>query len=218
MAERIKKDDIIKSLLDNAFFKSTGATSLSDIAGKLNIKKASLYNHFDGRDAIVEATVQNCNDYLLAINFIPQDIENVTTKYSPETVLKGIVNRYIKMHEKSPLFQIYTFAESQKYFDPRAAQIIKKENDRLVEQTESVLSLLLEKGKINCSKDSIHSYAVIFISAIKNQLELYLLERKKTVMENPDSGEGELFELPKTNSAILDKINDYIDEFTNLLK
>lgn len=39
MGEKIKKDDIIKALLDMAFAHSTSGTSLSDIAGALGIKK-----------------------------------------------------------------------------------------------------------------------------------------------------------------------------------
>ena len=54
MSEKITKESIIKSLLDTAFYKSAGGTSLSDIAESLGIKKASLYNHFESRSDIIE--------------------------------------------------------------------------------------------------------------------------------------------------------------------
>lgn len=122
MSEKITKESIIKSLLDTAFYKSAGGTSLSDIAESLGIKKASLYNHFESRSDIIEQTTSSCAEYLKSISFIPAEIENVAKKYPVETVLKGIVSRYVKMHEKAPLFQIYTFVESQKYFDIKTAR------------------------------------------------------------------------------------------------
>ena len=143
MSEKITKESIIKSLLDTAFYKSAGGTSLSDIAESLGIKKASLYNHFESRSDIIERATSSCAEYLKSISFIPAEIENVAKKYPVETVLKGIVSRYVKMHEKAPLFQIYTFVESQKYFDIKTAQIIKEENEKLESQTEIVLECLL---------------------------------------------------------------------------
>lgn len=218
MGERITKDDIIKSLLDKSFLQSAGATSLSDVAGRLNIKKASLYNHFNGREAIVSGAMSSCAEYIEAINFIPQDLEGVTTKYPVETVLKGIINRYFKMHEKSPLFQIYTFVESQKYFDQRAAKVVKDEYNKFVEQTTLVFSSLAQKNKINLKSQNPVDLARWFSGASKIFLDMYLLERKKIVMENPESGDGELFTLPPDETGTLEKVNAYIDEFCNLIK
>ena len=106
MGEKITSDKVIRAFLDAAFMRSEGGTSLADISDILKIKKASLYNHFENRDDIVEKTLDSCSDYLGAITFIPNDIASVAKKYPAETVLKGIVSRYVKMHEKSPLFQI----------------------------------------------------------------------------------------------------------------
>ena len=44
--KNISQEKIIQAFLASAFEKSAGATSLSDIAEYLEIKKASLYNHF----------------------------------------------------------------------------------------------------------------------------------------------------------------------------
>lgn len=77
MSEKITKESIIKSLLDTAFYKSAGGTSLSDIAESLGIKKASLYNHFESRSDIIEQTTSSCAEYLKSISFIPAEIENV---------------------------------------------------------------------------------------------------------------------------------------------
>lgn len=217
MSEKITRDSIIKSLLDTAFYKSAGGTSLSDIAGSLGIKKASLYNHFESRNDIIEQAASSCAEYLKNISFIPAEIESVAKKYPVETVLKGIVSRYIKMHEKTPLFQIYTFVESQKYFDISTAHIIKEENEKLESQTAIVLECLLQLGKIKISKEQIPGISKWFCAGINDFLNRRLLERKQVVMQNPKSGEGELFTLQSDDKGI-DEINQLVEQFSRLLR
>lgn len=216
MSEKITKESIIKSLLDTAFYKSAGGTSLSDIAESLGIKKASLYNHFESRSNIIEQTTSSCAEYLKSISFIPAEIENVAKKYPVETVLKGIVSRYVKMHEKAPLFQIYTFVESQKYFDIKTAQIIKEENEKLESQTEIVLECLLNLEKIKITKEQILGISKWFCAGINDFLNRRLLERKQAVVQNPKSGEGELFTLQSDDKGI-DEINRLVEQFSRLL-
>lgn len=216
MSEKITKESVIKSLLDTAFYKSAGGTSLSDIAESLGIKKASLYNHFESRSDIIEQTTSSCAEYLKSISFIPAEIENVAKKYPVETVLKGIVSRYVKMHEKAPLFQIYTFVESQKYFDIKTAQIIKEENEKLESQTEIVLECLLNLEKIKITKEQIPGISKWLCAGINDFLNRRLLERKQVVVQNPKSGEGELFTLQSDDKGI-DEINRLVEQFSRLL-
>lgn len=217
MGSKVSKDDIIRALLDTAFFRSTGATSLKDVAEKIGIKKASLYNHFESREDIIQQTMASCREYVEAITFTPKDIDTVTKKYPADIVFKGIVNRYFKMHEKAPLFQIYTFLESQKYFVKEATDIIKAENKKIILQTEQVLKALIQNRKITIEENRIHDLAVWFCSGMKELLNLYLLGKKIIVVNNPDSGEGQLFSLPADETA-LEKVDTYIDSFINVLK
>lgn len=216
MADKITSDKVIRAFLDASFMRSEGNTSLADIADILHIKKASLYNHFESRDDIVEKTLDSCSDYLAAISFIPNDIASVAKKYPADTVLKGIISRYVKMHEKSPLFQIYTFVESMKYFNKKAADIIIEENAKLVQQTEKTLTELVASGKINTPEERIHSCAKWFVAGINDFLSRYLLARKQIVMSNPQSGDGELFQIEPDEKGI-DKINHLVEEFCKML-
>ncbi|MGN0729752.1 TetR/AcrR family transcriptional regulator [Treponema sp.] len=216
MSEKITRENVIKSLLDTSFYKSAGGTSLSDIADSLGIKKASLYNHFESRSDIIEQTTNSCSEYLKSLSFIPSEIESVAKKYPVETVLKGIVSRYVKMHEKPPLFQIYTFIESQKYFDLRAAKIVREQNEKLESQTEIVLETILRLGKIKIAVEQIPGIAKWFCSGINDLLNRRLLDRKQAVMQNPKSGEGELFTLQADDRGI-EEINGLVEQFTRLL-
>ncbi|HBG66201.1 MAG TPA: hypothetical protein DDW78_06990 [Treponema sp.] len=217
MSERITKDDIIRALLDASFFCSAGATSLKDVADRLGIKKASLYNHFASRDDLFRQATASCAEYIDAITFAPPDIQGVAKKYPAETVLKGIVNRYFRMHEKTPLFQIYTFVESQKYFSKEAADIVSAENSKLIAQTDAVLEALRAAQKITLPKERVHGTSVCFCAAVRDFLNQYLMERKVIVAANPDSGEGQLFAPPPDGHG-LEQVNACIGSFAALLK
>ena len=205
MGKKISQEEIVMALVDISFFKSAGATSLSDIADKLGIKKASLYNHFENREAIVEGAFKFCSDYLGAINILPPDLNAVTKKYSAASVIKGIMDRYFKMHEKKPLFQIYTFVESQKYFSRTAAEIIARESRRFESQTEKLFDALMSNGKIYIPSAYKKGCIQWLCNGINSILSATLMQRKRMVMENPASGEGELFSLPPESN---------LDDFT----
>src|SRR5574344_1456175 len=217
MSEKLTKDKIIEAVLNSSFYRSTGATSLTDIANELHIKKASLYNHFNNRDDLLAQTTASCAEYIRAITFIPTDVDAIAKKYSPETVLKGIVNRYFKMHEKSPLFQIYTYVESQKYFNAYAAAIVTEEKEKIVHQTEKVLLALADEGKVILTKASAQFAAQWFCSGVNDMLNLYLVERKQVIVKNPASGEGELFTLP-ADENVFEKVDLFVDQFVTLIK
>ncbi len=216
MGVKVSKDDIIKALLDEAFMRSAGETSLKDISDKIGIKKASLYNHFESREDIIKQTFASCAEYIEAITFTPKDIDAVTKKYPAQVVFKGIVNRYFKMHEKAPLFQIYTFVESQKYFSSEAAKIVEKQDAKILSDTQTVLKSLVSFGKLQLSDDAIQGASRWFCSGIKNMLESYLQDRKELVANSPASGEGELFSLPAEGKG-LDKVDAFIDAFIALI-
>ncbi len=217
MGEKLSRDIIIKAVLDTAFARSTGATSLADIANTLHIKKASLYNHFNNRQDLIDQTILSCKEYISEISFIPDNIDAVAKKYTAEAVLKGLVDRYFKMHEKTPLFQIYTFLESEKYFSFEAANIVIEQKKRLVAQTEKVLTALADQVKVKLTHETIPSAAMWFCSGLNDLLNFYLLNRKQLVMENPQSGEGELFTLPQ-NDKLIEEINTFVDKFVVLIR
>lgn len=216
MGDKITTEKVIRALLDAAFIKSEGSTSLADISDILHIKKASLYNHFESREDIVEKTVASCSDYLAAISFIPADIASVAKKYPADTVLKGIVSRYVKMHEKSPLFQIYTFVESMKYFHKGAADIVESQNKKLVDQTEKTLRELIKAEKISIIEERIRPASKWFVAGMNSLLSDYLLERKQEAMSNPTPADGELFQL-EPNEKGIERINFLVEEFCRML-
>lgn len=208
LSEKITQEGVIRAFLDASYKKSCGAASLSDIASQLGIKKASLYNHFESREDIITKTLESCASYMEAISFIPENMDGVAKKYPADTVLKGIAGRYIKMHEKSPMLEIYTFLESQKYFDPQAKEIVSAESRKLVQQTITVLTSLEKNGKISAQEDRIHSAAVWFCAALTDLMKTHMILGRHTPEENRKD----------VQEKHLEQINHLIEYFTSTLQ
>lgn len=218
LGEKITKEKIIRAVLDSAFDKSVGGTSLADISEKLGIKKASLYNHYESRDAMIEDTVAYCADQLRKTSFIPADMDSTAQKYPAETVMKGIVNRWFKLHEKEPLLQVYVFVESEKYFSNQAAGIAMETRKRLIEQTVSALTALSRAQKISpLDETGAKLYAALFVSGLRDVLDAYLTEKKVQIRSNPETGAGTLFAAP-AEEPDYGEIDKLVEQFCGMLR
>ena len=93
--KNISQEKIIQAFLGSAFDKSAGATSLADVADTLEIKKASLYNHFESREAMYAASLDYCCKEINNVEFItPKLLESVNSgKITLPNLFKKIISR-----------------------------------------------------------------------------------------------------------------------------
>lgn len=206
MARRIiSREKIINAFLWTAFEKSSDSTSLQDIATALQVKKASLYNHFSSKDDMYQATVLYCGDFLSFVNFIPDDLRNSGKLYSTEIApfFKKIIKRYFQLFESEPLIQIYTFLQTEKYFNKDVLLIIQKETEKIEKNIEELVQGFIKHEKLEKLQTSdIKNFSKNLTTVILKQLDFYIIQKKQTIRENPESGAGSLFALPTDESAI----------------
>ncbi|MCR4822886.1 MAG: TetR/AcrR family transcriptional regulator [Treponema sp.] len=215
--DKVTREKIILAFLESAFENNAGGTSLSDVAGKLGIKKASLYNHYESRDAMVEDCIRWCGDYYRKTYFIPTDIDSISQRYPAENVMKAIVNRWFKMNEKEPLIQIYSFIESEKYISTAAAKVALETREKLVNQTKQALRSLAKAGKIiDLEENDLETLASIMTSIAMANLDDYIVNKKIEIRSNPKTGEGSLFE--QTSESDFSKIDNLVTTFCSMLK
>ncbi len=203
--KNISQEKIIQAFLASAFEKSAGATSLSDIADYLEIKKASLYNHFQSRDAMYEATVYHCGKCIEEISFLPEkSLENIkTNKLTASQVFKKFITRYFELYDSEPLFQVYTFIRTEQYFNREALIIVQNELKKINDEVFSIIKVLTECGKLsNRNEKELKELASSITVVIIQQRDFYIATRKETVRQNPDCGAGSLFALPTDDKAL----------------
>lgn len=203
--KNISQEKIIQSFLASAFEKSAGATSLADIADSLEIKKASLYNHFDGRDSIYEETLNLCRSEIGSISFLSdkviESIKNNKTSILP--LFKRLITRFFNLYEGEPLFHMYVFVHSEQYFNLKALEIIRQENEKISDDIRKILQAFSDMEKITLKADKeIREAAASICSIILQQRDFYIANRKEIVRQNPESGAGTLFALPTDDESL----------------
>lgn len=215
--KNISQEKIIQSFINSAFEKSAGATSLSDIATDLQIKKASLYNHFENRDAMYTASIEYCANEIQIVNFLPDtNYETIKkNKTTPQTMFRRLITRYFEIFETEPLFAVYSFVHTEKYFNVNALSIVENETKRIIKDIKKMISTFMENGKLEKRNDKEQKeIATIIATVILQQRDYYIAKRKETVRQNPESGVGCLFALPPDET----ELNKTVKTVDSLLK
>ena len=145
--KRIDRDKIIQAFLTCAFEKSAGAVSLADIASLLGVNKASLYNHFSSRDAICEAAIDFCAEYMSGVRFIPESAASLVPLSFSDALAK-IIKQYFRSYEIEPLFQMYAFIHSSKFFSSEAFRAAERETQKIADDTASFIARFAAEGKL----------------------------------------------------------------------
>ena len=203
--KNISQEKIIQAFIASAFDKSAGASSLADVSELLEIKKASLYNHFESRDAMYAATLTHCAKEIEAVSFLQEKtLEGIKGgKTAPSAVFKKLISRYFELFENEPLFQIYVFVHTEQYFNFDALKIVEGENNRICDAIKEVLAALVAAKKLTKKTDKeLKDIASEFAAVIIQHRDAYIAARKETVRQNPDSKAGGLFALPTDEIAV----------------
>ena len=203
--KNISQEKIIQAFMASAFDKSAGASSLSDVSEILEIKKASLYNHFESRDAMYAATLSYCAQEIEGVSFLPEKtLETIKGgKTAASAIFKKLITRYIELFENEPFFQIYVFVHSEQYFNLEALKIVEGENNKICDAIKDILSALAAAKKITKKTDKeLKDVASQLAAIIIQQRDSYIAARKETVRQNPDSKAGGLFALPTDETAL----------------
>lgn len=200
--KRIDKDKIISAFLYCAAEKSAGAVSLSDIAAVLSVNKASLYNHFSSRDEIFEEAISFSAKYIAAIPFASEAATSATESFF-EALEKTLLH-YFREAMLDPLFQIYTFIHSCKFFSEKALAATKNEEAKIAEGVARLAQFYKvgvqvggdDIGDIGVQGDTgvqvggdVYFFAKITLAAI----EKFICEKKSKIRKAPESGVGSLF-------------------------
>lgn len=212
--DKITREKIIHAVLTISFSHSVDGTSLADIAEELGIQKASLYNHYPNRTAIIDATTQWCADFLNTVSFATEQLFPAPATESTEEVLKNIVYRWFKLNEAEPLFQIYSFLHSEKYYSTAAAQIILDCRRKIINQTAQTLLHLGATGRITpVTPEAAEGDAIWFCATIRDLLDTFLIDKKSKLRASPDTQPDCLFAPPPEDSAAYHEFELFIRQF-----
>ena len=142
-----RKTEIIEATLELASRNGLGTVSMQQIADRVGITKASLYNHFSSRDEIVEAMYEQLRsasrEHADAGGI---DYERLAKGRSLQEILSEAVSSYRKMIRDPKMTQFYSIIMNERSISPAAAEIMVKETERMIAATKTMFYALQVKG------------------------------------------------------------------------
>ena len=207
----ITRAKIIEAALFSAFKNGMGAVSLSDIAQSLQIKKASLYNYFSGKEELLCAVYEYADDFYSRVNFLDEEIFSKINSTNAQKKFKFITEEFVRAHEREPLLQICILVFSEKYFNKNCLEIFQKQKLKLKNQSLAFFKFVSAIWQKKISAAELNSLSENFVEGFFARLDFYLAQKKEVIRNNPECDAGSLFALPSDEEGI-EKISSFAAE------
>ena len=188
-----------------------GAVSLSDIAQSLQIKKASLYNYFSGKEELLCAVYEYADDFYSRVNFFDEEIFSKINSTNAQKKFKFITEEFVRTHEREPLLQICILVFSEKYFNKNCLEIFQKQKLKLKNQSLAFFKFVSAIWQKKISAAELNSLSENFVEGFFARLDFYLAQKKEVIRNNPECDAGSLFALPSDEEGI-EKISSFAAE------
>jgi len=129
--------------------KGLGAVSMQQIADRVGITKASLYNHFSSRDEIVDAMYEILREASKKNTGAGDvDFDKLISGRAPVDILKDAIGGYRGMISDPEMKLFYTVIMSERSINPVAAEIMVRETQTMIGATKVLFYAMQAKGVV----------------------------------------------------------------------
>ena len=168
-----KKEQIILATLELASQNGLGAVSMGQIADRLGIRKPSLYNHFESKEAIIAAMYEYLRERSKeGLSLGSTDYGELVKGRTAKEALLGAVESYRQLNAQPELLSFYRLIYSQRAIDPAAAAIMREETRKMIGATKSLFYALQVHGKLRVR--DIDAAALSFAMTVHSMLDYSL--------------------------------------------
>ena len=165
-----RKKDIINATLELASQNGLGSVSMQQIADKVGITKASLYNHFSSRDQIVEAMYDSLRAASKSNAGIGEvDYDKLLVSMSLKEIISNAIYNYRKIVKDPQMYLFYKVIMSERSINSSAAEIMVRETKTMINATKALFYALQVKGIADF--ENVDSAAVSFAMAVNSLLD-----------------------------------------------
>jgi len=124
------------------------ATSIRHICSEVGIKESSFYNHYKGKDQLLDAIFESFRRALLSNAVSNEQLDLLTTQFSLKEMLMNGLKQYIGIWENPTAAQMWFVVSMEQYRNSKAGQIIIDESNRRISRTAYTFEQFQKKGKM----------------------------------------------------------------------
>ncbi len=162
----LNRDMTKKDILDNAItiIAEDGfeALTLQRLAESLNIRKPSLYYHFESKEAIIEALYEHFRAEIRKLGF------SLDFKAEALDILKTTFFHYNAIFSDPELSKYISFIDQRRDIDEEAYEISESLSLMIQAQSSAVIENLIERGKLHFADKPL--LATLFSSELQMRL------------------------------------------------
>ena len=189
-----RKSEIISAVMELVSEKGLGSVSMQQIADKVGITKASLYNHFSSKDEIVEAMYHYLRDNTKKnIGMDSFDVDKLIENRSLHEILSETAGSYRRMCMEPQMLMFYKIIMSERSINKSAAEIMVSETRTMINATKMLFYALQVKGKAHF--ENVDAAAFSFAMAVHS-----IIDYECDLIHSGIGNDGNM-------------LQDYIDEF-----
>lgn len=189
-----RKEEIINATLELAMEYGLRAVSMAQIAQRVGIRKASLYNHFASKEQIIEQM------YVFLRNRSKErrgksnvDYEALLEGKTMQQVLTFVVRAYIEMNSEPEMRMFYKVIMAERSIEVEAAKIMIEESQTML-QASRMLFYAMQAKKL-ASFENPDAAAITFAMAVHS-----IIDYEFDLLQTGQSDDGKM-------------MNDFIAEF-----
>lgn len=165
-----RKEEIIIATLELAAERGLGTVSMAQIADRIGIKKASLYNHFKSKEEIIEQM------YIYLREKAKQQkkhsdltIDDLLADRTMSEILHAVIDSYKELNADPQMVVFYKVIVSERCFNTEAAKIMVEETRTMIQATK-LLFYAMQVKKI-AQFDNPDVAAVAFAMAVHSIMD-----------------------------------------------
>ena len=166
----MKKEEILKNVLTLASEKCLRSLSMADIATSSELKKSSLYSHFNSKKDLINELYLYLRKKSSTKTFV--DYSTFVKGKSLREILLTATISYDEMNRKSDMITFYKVIISEKALSKEASKVIIKETEKMINASKELFKAI-EENKVALF-DNLESAAITFALLIHSVLDLRL--------------------------------------------
>lgn len=134
-----RKEEIMKATATLASQKGLANVSLSQIAKKIGISKAALYNHFSSKEEIIIHLYEYLRKKASGnLNTTDIDYGQFVKGKDATTILNAVVNDYKALNSGTDIANFYKIIASEQFYSKEASEIMARETERMIRATKNL--------------------------------------------------------------------------------
>lgn len=178
-----RKAEIIYAALELAAENGVRAVSMQQIADKVGIKKASVYNHFASKEELIGAMYSFLREKSKTEQSgAPMNFVELFKGRSLKEILMLTVGSYKQMSTTPEMYAFYRVIMSERSLDSTAAGIMAAETERMIGATTMLFYALKAKGFVEMEhiETAAYAFAMVVHSIIDYECDLAQTGRENT--------------------------------------